>query len=337
MFTYPLVKVTDNFWKVCGTIDEFNKYRGQISSGEEISADDLMSVKLFCTTLEGDITQYSYIFSNPEPLVTEMNNISCYRLGATLHLDIQKGEEAMKTSEFQKYLRGTVACTKRLTMATKGCVQLTSKYTYFPDIWFGGVKTSEEVMAQGVNYCGTVKTSHKLFLAALEKLMKDWNGGSYLVKINPIFPGGRPLMFIGYKYNSRKVIGFIAIKGAGITEPGDTYLSRFPEIYSNVYVCPVVRPHLLGRYFNACYAIYNLNRILHSGIVLDKYWVTQNVYFRLAATVAFRMGITDGKLLFCHGISEEIVDNKFQPESITTGRFMTASTITLQLILVDHV
>ena len=36
-----------------------------------------------------------------------MKNVACSRLGKMLRLDIQKGEEAMKMSEFQKYLRGT--------------------------------------------------------------------------------------------------------------------------------------------------------------------------------------------------------------------------------------
>ena len=83
--------------------------------------------------------------------------------------------------------------------------------------------------------------------------MKDWTGGSYLVmKTNTRFTGGRPLMDIVYKYNSRKVLGFIATKAAGSTKPRDPYLYRFPDIYSNVYVCPVVRPYLIGRYFKAC-------------------------------------------------------------------------------------
>ena len=47
-----------------------------------------------------------------------------------------------------------------------------------------------------------------------------------------------------------------------------------------------------------------------SDLALDKYWVTQSGYFRLAITVALGVGITDGKLLFCHGISEQIMDNK---------------------------
>ena len=44
--------------------------------------------------------------------------------------------------------------------------------------------------AEGVDYCGPVKTSHKGFcLATLENLMKYCPGGSYLVlKGTPIFP-----------------------------------------------------------------------------------------------------------------------------------------------------
>ena len=39
-------------------------------------------------------------------------------------------------------------------------------------------------------------------------------------------------------------------------------------------------------------------------LVLEKYWVTQSGYFRLATTVALGMGITDGKLLYFHGVAE---------------------------------
>ena len=39
--------------------------------------------------------------------------------------------------------------------------------------------------------------------------------------------------------------------------------------------------------------------------VLEKYWVTQSGYFRLATSVALGMGIIDGNIIFCHGISQE--------------------------------
>ena len=53
-----------------------------------------------------------------------------------------------------------------------------------------------------------------------------------------------------------------------------------------------------------------------SDLALEKYWVTQSVYFRLATTVTLGMGIANGKLLFCHGISEESLDKK-----ISTGEY----------------
>ena len=45
---------------------------------------------------------------------------------------------------------------------------------------------------------------------------------------------------------------------------------------------------------------------------LEKYWVTQSGYFRLATTVALGMGmgITYGKILYCHGVAEGNVDTK---------------------------
>ena len=120
-------------------------------------------------------------------------------------------------SKFQNHLGGTTACTKRLAIATKGYGQLTSIDTYFEGICSNGVETDEQVMAEGVDYCCLLKTIHKgFFLATLEKLMKDWPGLSYLViKNTPRVTGGRPLMNIGYKYNYRKVLGFIYTEGAG--------------------------------------------------------------------------------------------------------------------------
>ena len=125
--------------------------------------------------------------------------------------------------------------------ATKGCGQLTSNDTYFADSWFSSIKTAVEAMAAGVDYCGPAKTSHKGFcIATLENFIKGWTGGSYLImKNNPTFPGERPRWAIGYKYNYRRVLGFISTGGVGSTEPGDTYLSRFPDIYSYVSFSPL--------------------------------------------------------------------------------------------------
>ena len=52
---------------------------------------------------------------------------------------------------------------KKIIRDKKGCIQLISNDTYFADIWFNGVNIVEEAMAEGVDYCGTVKISHKGF------------------------------------------------------------------------------------------------------------------------------------------------------------------------------
>ena len=103
-------------------------------------ADESKSAIVFCTTPKGYLLHYSYIFWNPEPFDTDMKNVACSRLGLMLHLEIQKGEEDIKTSEFQKYIGRPTACMKRLDIDTKGCGQLTSNDTYFSDSWFSSVK-----------------------------------------------------------------------------------------------------------------------------------------------------------------------------------------------------
>ena len=194
---------------------------------------------------------------------------------------------------------------KILTMVTKGCGQLASNDTYFSDSWFCGVKTSEEAMNEGVYYCGPEKTIHKFFcIYTLEKLMKEWQGGYYLViKSNPRVSSDRPSMAIRYRYNYRKVLVFITNEGDGSTEPTDPYLSCYPENYSIVSDYPIFCPYLIGSYFNDFNTIENQNRMHKSELSLEKYGVTQCSYIRLDTTVALGMGITEGKLLFYHGIS----------------------------------
>ena len=75
--------------------------------------------------------------------------------------------------------------------------------------------------------------SHQGFcLFTLEKLIEYLMGMSYLLmKSTSIVPCGITLTAIGYKCNSRKVLGFIATEGSGSTEPGDPYLYSFPDIF----------------------------------------------------------------------------------------------------------
>ena len=56
-------------------------------------------------------------------------------------------------------------------------------------------------MAEGVDYCRPLKTSHKgFFLDTFKEFMKEWPGGSYIfMNNNPRVPGDRILMHIENK------------------------------------------------------------------------------------------------------------------------------------------
>ena len=106
------------------------------------------------------------------------------------------------------------------------------------------MKTAKEDIAKELYSFGPVNTTHKGFcLAKLEKLMKERPWGSYIVmKSTTRAPGDKPLMYIRYKYNNRKVLWYIATKGSESTEPGYPYLYSFPDNYFNVSICPVFFP-----------------------------------------------------------------------------------------------
>ena len=82
-------------------------------------------------------------------------------------------------------------------------------------------------------------------------------------------------------------------------EPRVPNFSCYPDIYSNASIYRTFSPHLIGRYFSDCNTIDNINRIRQSELDIEKYCVTKSGYFRLTATVALGMGITDGKILLC--------------------------------------
>ena len=65
-------------------------------------------------------------------------------LGTMLYLDIKQVKDVMTSLDFQDYIGGTAALVEIVMKTTKGCIQLSSNYTFFSDSWFRGVKTTEE-------------------------------------------------------------------------------------------------------------------------------------------------------------------------------------------------
>ena len=104
-------------------------------------------------------------------------------------------------------------------------------------------------MEVGAELIGMVNKNTKgFFKDTIQKLTKDWPGGSYpLLKSKPMVPWERLLIAIGCKYNARKFLYFIVTDKAGSTKTGIPYLSKYPDQFNNVSICPVARPLVVSK------------------------------------------------------------------------------------------
>lgn len=65
--------------------------------------------------------------------------------------------------------------------------------------------------------------------------MKDYTGGTWIT-LEAISEKGNPPMFIGYKYNKKKVLTLVMSKGAGKSTDGEPY--KAPYLINMVmYAC----------------------------------------------------------------------------------------------------
>ena len=70
-----------------------------------------------------------------------------------------------------------MVCMRIILEVNEGCVKLSSNDTIFDYSWFSRFKTTEEANTEGLDYCGPLKTTHKVFcLAKLEKPDKIFDG-----------------------------------------------------------------------------------------------------------------------------------------------------------------
>jgi len=141
--------------------------------------------------------------------------------GIILFLRIQRGKVEMpKWSERHRELGATTSCTLRATTTIE---KLHHHNLILGDSWFSSVRTAEAIHESGHEWIGVVKTSHSLYPKKdLENVLKTWPGGMNLA-MEAMTTKGVQLIAMGYKYNSSKVLCFVATKNAGSTVPGNPY------------------------------------------------------------------------------------------------------------------
>ena len=279
--------------------------------------------------------------------------------GVFLHIKIQRGKNPMNEMAYSKKLGATTACTLCLIEgaefagfqkeADRMKAKVESKAEVFvADSWFGSVKAAEAMKTlrrdadgkpSGHKFIGAVKTSHKNFPKKdLEETMQEFPSESHLV-LECQAPSGVTLLAVGYKYNARKVLCFVATKDAGTTKPGNPYVAKFPDPHGNVMTRDVIRPSIISTYFESGNKIDRHNHARQYWLKLEKHWVAQDPWFRICTTIV-GMTVIDAWLLarfqstnndvqqmkvveFADHLASDLIANKSR--RVTSNLFLPAS------------
>jgi hypothetical protein len=151
------------------------------------------------------------------------------------------------------------------------------------------VQAAKGVAERNNHFIGIVKTGHSKYPKKfIEDTMIHWPAGSHLVLENK----SKDLLAVGYKYNKRRVLCFLATTGAGHTEPGDPYEARWKDENGNTNSRDIPRPEVCSKYFNFSNSIDVHNQSRQFDLKLEKHWLTNNGYFRIITTL-FGMMVTD--------------------------------------------
>lgn len=129
-----------------------------------------------------------------------------------MHLEIQEGKKPMRLKKYSKEHGGTAGCSLRLIERSsyagllsderQVAVRIGKREMIIADSWFASLRLCRAlVRLLRHEFFGAVKTSHAgVPKEWVEKIMKNWPGGSYLV----LECEEEGLFFVGYKYNYRK-------------------------------------------------------------------------------------------------------------------------------------
>ena len=141
------------------------------------------------------------------------------------------------------------------------------------------------------HYVGALKTASAMFpkpyLQGVLQPLPDWARLVMEATVDNV-----KLVAIGYKYNRRKVLFFVATRGAGLTTPGVPYTQRWADEHGNMCVRDIPRPTIVSDYFDVSNRVDLHNQSRQADLGLEEHWQTQDYWFRLYTTL-FGMVVTD--------------------------------------------
>jgi len=196
-----------------------------------------------------------------------------------MYLETQRGKEGMKTKRLNAEMGTTAGCTVRAMESFPEATGIKG------DAWFGSVLCASELAVRGFQAVLQVKQNHGLYpKAIIEEALNNAPGGVSII-LKGTAPNEQVLYAIGYKYSSKKVLFFVITSKAGSTTPGTPYEMKYTDPHGNVCTRLVERPKVISDFFADSNKIDSHNQARQFELGLEKSWVTQDPYFRLATTL----------------------------------------------------
>jgi hypothetical protein len=257
----------------------------------------------------GGLPNISFIMRKPKPLGTEFKTAVDADTGMMTYMEIQEGRDPMRCKDHAAELGVTSACVLRAattafqpgaticgdswfsSVKVSCCTPFQLLITAEPHLLYVHAQTAAAISKAGYHYVGALKTASACFPKAyLQGVLQPLPAGSQLVTEGTY--QDVPLLAIGYKYNRRKVLFFVATRGAGTTTPGDPYVQRWADDHGNLCVRQIPRPTILSEYFSASNAVDLHNQSRQADLGLEERWQTKDCWFRLLTTL-FGIVVTD--------------------------------------------
>jgi hypothetical protein len=160
------------------------------------------------------------------------------------------------------------------------------------DSWSGHVLLADNLGQQGMRAMLQIKTGHALYPAKfMEEKLNEAPGGCWIT-MKGKGPRGTDLLAVGYKYNIKWVLKFVATASAGSKKAGVPYDMKLCDTYNNVCVHKVDRPAMVSHLFDDSNCIDSHNHASQFELALEKWWFTRDPFFRLHTTLT-GMTVTD--------------------------------------------
>ena len=198
------------------------------------------------------------------------------------------------------------------------------------DSGWGGIDMVVALAKIGYAAIVHIKGAHALFpIAQLEENLRGFPGGSHLEMKAEV--DGVTLIAVGYKYNSKGTLYFLAPEGAATTLAGTPYITKWPDEDLNVQYREVPRPALPARYYECFMDCDKHNQDRQHELNLESNWPTDDPFFRISCTID-GMTAVDAMLAvrctshmshpvrdlttkeFIENLAEEMLENKLDGE-----------------------